>query len=247
MKKLIIAIIIIITLVTILFAVISFRGILMEPTPTTVKPSYKVVENLNGIGCLKIGMTTSEVKKALDSLYSAYGWYLKKNFNSIDFVTIKRNEMLKRVEPLSYEAPSSYTPNHIEYEVILIFSEDLAADRIKAYFYADTLYRIHIPNTISKAQEIGEGLITKYGEGIGYHDKNSNTEAQLHRWGNDDCLATYRGETTYNLNSQGLASGVASWFHEVEIIKNDLHLTKKIENYLHHADSLWQADRYKNL
>ena len=172
---------------------------------------------------------------------------IKKNFNSIDYVTIKRNEMLMRVEPLSYKAPSSYTPNHAEYEVTLIFSEDLAVDGIKAYFWADTLYRIHIPNSITKSQEIGEGLIMKYGDGIGYYDKNSNTEDQLHRWGNDNCIATYRGKNTYNLNSQGLASGVASWFHEVEIIKNDLNLMQGIENYLHQADSLWQVDRYKGL
>lgn len=244
MKKLRIAIA---ALTVILFAVIAFRGMLMESSQTTLKPSYKVVENLNGLGCLQIGMTTNEAKKSLDSLYSAYSRYLKKNFNSIDYVTIKRNEMFKRVEPLSYKAPSSYTPNHTEYEVILIFSEDLAVDRIKAYFYADTLYRIHIPNSSSKAREVGEGLITKYGEGIGYYDKSSNIEAQLHKWGNKNCLATYNGKTTYNLNSQGLASGVASWFHEVEIIKNDIYLTRTIENYLHQADSLWQVDRYKDL
>lgn len=244
MKKLIIALI---SLIVILFAVIAFRGMLMESSQTTLKPPYKVVENLNGIGCLKIGMTSSEARKALDSLYSAYSSYLKNNFNRIDFVSIKRNEMLQRVEPLSYKAPSSYTPNHTVYEVILIFSEDFAVEKVKAYFWSDTLYRIHIPNSVIQAHEIGEGLITKYGDGIGFYDKNSKTEDQLHRWGNDHCITTYRGNTTYNLNSQGLASGVASWFHEVEIIKNDLDLTQKIENYLHQADSLWQVDRYKNI
>ena len=244
MKKLIIALI---ALVVILFAVISFRGMLTESSQTTSIPQYKFVENLNGIGCLRIGMTSSEAKKVLDSLYSAYSSYLKKNYNSIDYVRIKRNEMLKRVEPLSYKAPSSYTPNHTEYEVTLIFSEDFAVERVKAYFWSDTLYRIHVPNSVIQANEIGEGLITKYGDGIGYYDKNINIEDQLHRWGNDHCIVTYRGKTTYNLNSQGLASGVASWYHEVEIIKNDLDLTQKIENYLHQADSLWQVDRYKNI
>lgn len=243
MKKLIIAAIVLIVAIA---AVVSFRGMQMS-SQIAPKPTYQVVEDLNGIGCLRIGMTSSEAKKVLDSLYSAYSSYLKKNYNSIDYVRIKRNEMLKLVEPLSYKAPSSYTPNHTEYEVTLIFSEDFAVERVKAYFWSDTLYRIHVPNSVIQANEIGEGLITKYGDGIGYYDKNSNTEDQVHRWGNDHCIATYRGKTTYNLNSQGLASGVASWFHEVEIIKNDLDLTQKIENYLHQADSLWQVDRYKNI
>ena len=247
MKKLIITAI---TILIAVFAFITIRGWFIIPKVSEPAP-YKYVENLNGIGCLTIGMTSSEAKKALDSVYSVYSNYLKKNFNRIDYVTIKRNEMLKKVEPLSYKAPSSYIPNHTEYEVTLIFSEDLATDRVKTYFWNDTLYRIHIPNSLSKAQEIGEGLIIKYGDGIGYYDKTSDTEDQLHRWGNDHCLATYRGKTTYNLNSQGLASGVASWFHEVEIIKNDLNFTQKIENYLQQADSLWQVEKnaakYKNL
>lgn len=248
MKKFIITAI---TIVIVAFFIITLRGIYIMSKVSDQPATYKYVENLNGIGCLKIGMTREEVKKALDSLYSAYSSHLKKNYNRIDYVTIKRTEMLKQVEPLSYKAPSSYVPNHTEYEVTLIFSEDFATDRVKAYFWNDTLYRIHIPNSLTKAQEIGEGLITKYGSGIGYYDKNSNTEDQLHRWGNDYCLTTYRGKTTYNLNSQGLPSGVASWFHEVEITKNDLNLTQKIETYLHQADSLWQVERnatkYKNL
>lgn len=219
--------------------------------PTSEQVPYNYVENLNGIGCLRIGMTISEAKKALDSLYLSYGDYLRKNYNRIDYVRIKRNEMLKQVEPLFYKAPSAYTPNHKEYEVTLIFSEDFAVDEIKAYFWADTLYRIHIPNSIIGAQDIGKGLLKKYGEGIGYYNQTRDTEDQLYRWGNDNVIATYRGKTTYNLNSQGIASGVASWFHEVEIIKNDLELTEKIEDYLNQADSLWQAkkdaERYKNL
>lgn len=248
MKKFIIAVI---TIVIVAFAIITLRGMYLahkvNSQTSSYTPQYKYVENLNGIGCLQIGMTSSEANKALDSLYLAYSTYLRNNYNSIDYVSIKRNEMLKKVDPLSYKAPSSYTPNHTEYDVKLIFSEDFAIDRVRVYFWADTLYRIHIPNSITKAQEIGKGLITKYGEGIGYYNKTSDTEDQLHRWGNDNCLITYRGKTTYNLNSQGIASGVASWFHEVEIINNDLNLTKVIENYLHQADSLWQVDKYKNL
>lgn len=238
-------------LALVILAYIIIRCINHAEKPSIEQAPYKYVENLNGIGCLRIGMTISEAKKALDSLYLTYGDYLRKNYNSIDYVSIKRNEMLKQVEPLFYKAPSAYTPNHKEYEVTLIFSEDFAEDRIKAYFWADTLYRIHIPNSIIRAQDIGKGLLKKYGEGIGYYNKTRDTEDQLHRWGNDNVIATYRGETTYNLNSQGIASGVASWFHEVEIIKNDLELTEKIEDYLNQADSLWQVERdaakYKNL
>lgn len=243
------------TIVIVIFAFIMLRGMYLmnkvNSQPSSYIPKYKYVENLNGIGCLKIGMTSSEAGKALDSLYIAYSGYLKKNFNNIDYVKIKRNEMLKQVEPLSYKAPSSYTPNHTEYEVTLIISEDLAINEVKAYFWADTLYRIHIPNSLTKADEVGEGLITKYGDGVGYNKKTNDTKDQLHRWGNDNCLITYRGKTTYSLNNQGFPTGVASWFHEVEIIKNKPDLITKIENYLHKADSLWQSERnaakYKNL
>ena len=242
-------------IVIVIFAVIMLRGMFLmhkvNNLPSSYIPEYKYVENLNGIGCLEIGMTSSEAKKALDSLYGAYKSYLKNNFNSIDYVRIKKNEMLKQAEPLSYKAPLSYTPSHHTYEATLIFSEDFAIDKVQAYFWNDTLYRIHIPNSLTKADEVGEGLITKYGDGVGYNKKTNDTKDQLHRWGNDNCLITYRGKTTYSLNNQGFPTGVASWFHEVEIIKNKPDLITKIENYLHKADSLWQSERnaakYKNL
>lgn len=245
MKKLIITAI---TIVIVVSAIALFRGMFLmhkvNNQPSSYTPKYKYIENLNGLGCLKIGMTTSEVQKALDDMYLTYKDFLKKNYNSIDFVSIERNKMLNKLEPSSYKAPSAYIPNHTEYEVTLIFSENFAADRIQAYFWKDTLYRIYIPNYRPSTKEIGEGLIYKYGEGVGHSKKDGMYEDQLHRWGNEKCLVTYTGRTIKH--SEG-----PRYFYNIEVITQNHSLTDEIETYLDKADSLWQTERdakkYKGL
>lgn len=241
MKKLIISAIIV---VTVAFAIITLRGMFIISKVSEQPASYKYVENLNGIGCLKIGMTSSEVKIALDSMYNSYNNYLKSHVDYIDGVRVKRKELLKLVKPYSDETPLENIPNYREYEATLIFSEDFAIDRIKTYFWSDTLYRIHVPNSQYKTKQVGEGLLFKYGDGIGHNRKDGNNEDQLHRWGNDKCIVTYTGRTTYY-------SDGPRWFYDVEVITTDLNLPSEVKAYLQAADSLWQAERdaakYKNL
>lgn len=234
MKKIIIGLI---ALVVILFAVISFRGMLMQSSQKTSTPQYKFVENLNGIGCLKIGMTTSEAHKALDSLYLSH----KRDV----YYYIDRDEVLKLAKPLfEDEAPVEYHPNHKKYDATLILSKDLVVESIDLYFWADTLYRIVIPNSLSKTKTIGDGLVFKYGEGLGHNQQNGIYENQLHKWGNDRCLVTYIGRTEESDRGP-------TFFYNIEVITSDSELEYTVKKYLDKADSLWVADRnaklYKDL
>ena len=78
MKKFIITIF---TIAIVILAIIILRGLFImhkvNNQPSSYTPEYKYVENLNGLGCLKIGMTTSEVEKALDDMYLTYKDFLK--------------------------------------------------------------------------------------------------------------------------------------------------------------------------
>ena len=246
MKKFIITAI---TIVIVVFAIALFRGMFLmnkvNNQPLSYTPKYKYVENLNGIGRLKIGMTSSEVKRRLDSVYlDHHGLINKKRLSVVDSIGIKYAKIFELVKPYKEEMPLEYYPNYREYRAQLILSEDFIVNEVELYFWSDTLYRIHFPNSKFETKQVGEGLLYKYGDGIGHNKKDGNNEDQLHRWGNDRCIVTYIGKTTYY-------SDGPRWFHDVEVITQDLNLTDKIETYLDNAEDAWQSEKnaakYKNL
>lgn len=241
MKKFIIALLVIFGVFA-AFAVLYYRSI--TESPKYDAPKYAIAESLKGIGCIRLGETRKEVAAALDSCYLAYRPYLKKHYNSIDFVTVERNKMLEYVDPWSTDTPDTYNKDYRRYYATVIISEQLATDKVELYFWRDTLQKIKIGNNNTRAKDIAEAMIWKYGKGEGYYRKTSNEEDQLHKWGNDRCVATYHGKIEYTLNREGLANGVRSWYHSIEITLNDTHMQRRINKYLHEADSLWTADSY---
>lgn len=241
MKKFIIILLVIFGVFAV-FTALYFRSTI-EATKHNV-PKYAVVESLKGIGCIRLGETKTQVAAALDSCYLEYRPYLKQHYNRIDYVTIKRNDMLKYVGPWSTDTPDTHNKDYRRYHATLIVSDQLAIDRVELYFWRDTLQKIRIGNNNTKAKDIAEAMIWKYGKGEGYYRKTSNEEDQLHKWGNDRCVATYHGKIEYTLNREGLANGVRSWYHSIEIMLNDTLMQRRINKYLHEADSLWTADSY---
>ena len=210
-------------------------------------PEYKITESLKGIGCIRLGESAKEVAAALDSCYMEYKPYLTSHNNSIDYVSIKRKAMLEYVGPWSTDTPDTYNKDYRRYYATVIISEQLAADKVELYFWRDTLQKIRIGNNNTRAKDIAEAMIWKYGKGEGYYKKTSNEEDQLHKWGNDRCVATYHGKTEYTLNREGLANGIRSWYHSIEITLNDTDMQRRINKYLHEADSLWTADTYNGI
>ena len=244
MKKFIIALLVIFGVFA-AFAVLYYRSI--TESPKYDAPKYAIAESLKGIGCIRLGETRKEVAAALDSCYLAYQPYLKKHYNSIDFVTVERNKMLEYVGPWSTDTPDTYNKDYRRYYATVIISEQLATDKVELYFWRDTLQKIRIGNNNTKSKDIAEAMIWKYGKGEGYYKKTSNEEDQLHKWGNDRCVATYHGKTEYTLNREGLANGIRSWYHSIEITLNDTDMQRRINKYLHEADSLWTADTYSGI
>lgn len=228
------------TIVIVIFGIIMLRGMYLmtkvNSQPSSYIPEYKYVENLNGIGCLKIGMTSSEAKKALDSTYHSH----EKKLSAID----KYAKIFKLVKPYREDTPLEYYPNYREYRTSLILAEDFIVDDIELYFWEDTLYRIHLHDARGDTKQIGDGLVIKYGDGLGHNKNEGYYEDQYHRWGNNNCITTYVGKTTSS--SEG-----PRYFYDVEVITKDLDLPSKIKSYLETADSLWtvkrNAEKYKNL
>ena len=241
MKRVIIAILIIFGVV-VAFMALHFREPVSPSEPEALE--YKITESLKGIGCIRLGESAKEVAAALDSCYMEYKPYLKSHANRIDYVSIQRNAMLKYVGPWSTDTPDTYNKDYRRYYATVIISEQLATDNVELYFWRDTLQKIRIGNNNTKAKDIAEAMIWKYGKGEGYYRKTSNEEDHLHKWGNDRCVATYHGKIEYTLNREGLANGVRSWYHSIEIMLNDTHMQRRINKYLHEADSLWTADSY---
>ena len=240
MKKFIIALLVIFGVFA-AFAVLYYRSI--TESPKYDAPEYAIAESLKGIGCIRLGETRKEVAAALDSCYLAYRPYLKKHYNNIDFVTVERNKMLKYVGPWSTDTPDTYNKEYRRYHATLIISEQLALDNINLYFWRDTLQKIRIGNDL-RAKDIAEAMIWKYGKGQGHYKKTATEEDQLHKWGNDKCVAVYQGNIKYTLNGQGLANGVSSWYQVIEMALNDYKMQQRIDEYLHQADSLWNASTY---
>lgn len=242
MKKSITCIIVIIGLIVTAYLAIrpSDGGIIHQ------EPTYAYAEDLKGLGPIKMGSSLDEVTQVLDSNYLNYHDVIRKNGGSIDFVSVSRNKMLQYVGPSLIDTPDTYNTDYRRYRATLIISERLAVEDVELYFWHDTLHKITLLNRIG-TDEVGEGLIHKYGEGVGPKKKTSSRIEEVHRWGNDLCVATYVRDITYTLNSQCLASGVQSWFRRIDITLSDERMNKKIENYLNHADSLHHADRYSGI
>lgn len=236
----------IITLLVIFGVFAAFTALYFHSTIEATKhsvPKYAVVESLKGIGCIRLGETKTQVAAALDSCYLEYRPYLKQHYNRIDYVTIKRNDMLKYVGPWSTDTPDTHNKDYRRYHATLIVSDQLAIDRVELYFWRDTLQKIRIGNDW-KVKEIAEAMIWKYGKGEGHYKKTATEEDQLHKWGNDKCVAAYQGNIKYLPNSQGLVSDILSWYHVIEILLNDINMQARINEYLHEADSLWKATSY---
>lgn len=207
---------------------------------------YAVVPDLAGIGCLRIGETRQKISESLDSCYLAYRPFLRSHGSCIDYVTVSRNKMLQRAE-IPFDIPDKYNKNYHRYSATLIISEELAVADVELYFWKDTLHAIKLGNAIAGTRDVAEAMIWKYGKGKGYYKKTSTTENQLHKWGNDKCIARYKSDVTYTLGSNGLVNGVKSWFHEIHIVKNDIRMQQRIDKYMHEADSLWHAGAYRDL
>lgn len=237
---------VIITAVFIITAALVF-GLLFYKCDTSIntaaEPDYAIVANLNGLGCIRLGETHDQVAAALDSCYIAYR-KLRSSYDMIDHARVKRDNMLKYVGPQYGDTPDKYNKDYRRYHATLIISEELAANQVELYFWRDTLQKIVLNNGITNTRDFAEAMIWKYGSGKGYHNKKAGIESQLHKWGSDRCVATYQGKTEYILNSEGLANGVRSWYHFIEIKLNDTDMQRRIDAYLHEADSLWAADTY---
>lgn len=220
-------------------------SIVLVSCTSNVEP-YAYAEELDGIGCLRLGDSYKDVKAALDSNYLNYRDVIRKNHGSINFVDINRNKMIYYKGPSPIETPDKYNTDYKKYEATLIISEELAVKEVELYFWHDTLHKISFLNRIG-TDEVAEALIYKYGEGAGPKKKTGSRTEEVHIWGNDLCVATYVGNITYSLNSQGLASGVQSWFHRIDITLSEERMNNEITRYLEHADSLYQASKYNGI
>lgn len=208
--------------------------------------TYTLVEELNGLGCIKLGESINNVRQSLDSNYLNYQDVIRKNRGRIKHVTISRNRMLQYKGPSTIDIPDKYNTDYCRYHATIIISEELAVENVELYFWRDTLHRISLLNRIG-TNEIGEAMIYKYGEGEGPKLKTASRSEESHNWGNDFCIASYISNITYQLNSQGLASGIESWFHRIDITLRDHSMNKEITRYLEQSDSLYRNDKYKNI
>ena len=231
MKKIIIGIILIVSIIAI---------VLLQPEKEIQQIKYKYTADIKGIGCLQLGESFSQVSAALDSSY------LKRQKELVQKY-IRRTEMLKYAEPNSIEIPERYNTDYRKYLATVIISEELIAENVILYFWRDTLQRIWFSNNNHSTRDIGKALIWKYGEGEGYQSKTANRNEELHLWGNDLCIAKYESNITYKIDNEGFLKGVERWFQEVDIRINNTELDQRIVNYLRIADSLWTADTYSDL
>lgn len=202
--------------------------------------AYKEIPALKGIAYITLGKTFQDIKNAIDSSYAANKQLLKENY-------IDKSEMLTYEKPTYGDIPDKYNKNYLEYEAVIVISDELISEKAHLFFWKDTLQRIWFSNSDPVSRKIGEAMVWKYGEGEGFYNKTTNDESQLHLWGNNYCIARYKGSTTYTIGSNGLANGIDRWFHEVEIKLNDSEMEKRISAYLHEADSLWKESSYGNI
>lgn len=242
MKKSIAFIIAIISIVVIAYFLINAS----VNIPANQTPSYTFAEGLNGLGCIKLGSSVDKVKQSLDSNYLNYRDVIRRNRGSIDYVKISRNTMLQYKGPSSIDTPDKYNTDYRRYHATIILSEELAVENVELYFWRDTLHRISLLNHLG-TDDIGEAMIYRYGEGAGHKLKTASRTEQEHNWGNDLCTATYIGNITYRLNSQGIASGIDRWFHRIDITLRNERMNYDIKQYLERADSLYRNDKYKNI
>ncbi|MBQ2371584.1 MAG: hypothetical protein II289_00245 [Bacteroidales bacterium] len=202
--------------------------------------AYKEIPALKGIAYITLGKTFQDIKNAIDSSYAANKQLLKENY-------IDKSEMFTYEKPTYGDIPDKYNKDYLEYEAVIVISDELISEKAHLFFWKDTLQRIWFSNSDPASRKIGEAMVWKYGEGEGFRHKTNSEERQLHLWGNDYCIARYQGSTTYSIGSSGLANGIDRWFHEVEIKLNDTGMERRISAYLQEADSLWKADAYGDI
>lgn len=201
---------------------------------------YKLVPELDGLGCIRIGASFDEVSDSIDSSYTANREILSRKH-------IRRSEMFRKDKLPYVRTPEKYTSDYSCYEATVFVSEDLVIEKADLFFWKDTLHRIWISNSNHCAKDVGEALIWKYGSGEGYYRKSSASENQMHLWGNEFCVAKYQGDITYVLGGNGMAKGVDKWFHEVDIRLNRHGIEDRISDYLHKADSIWKNEAFDDL
>ena len=229
--------------ITVLILIICCTTFLLSRKPKELHEKavdYKQVDNLVGIGCIRIGESVAQVTAAIDSMYSQHKSMLNHEY-------IKKQDMINYVGPKTFDIPDKYNEYYRRYHATVVISETLIAEEVELFFWRDTLHMIKLSNSNPQTREVAQGMIWKYGNGEGYCEKSATKAKELHKWGNETCVATYKGETTYILNNDGLACGIDRWYHNIEIKLNDLNVDKRIDNYLHEADSLWHEGSYANL
>lgn len=196
---------------------------------------------------MQIGDSREDVAKALDSCYLAYQSYLQNHLQSIDHTTITRGCMLRYAGPSSTDTPDQFNKDYRRYYATLIISEELATDKVELYFWRDTLHKIHVSNSDSKTRDIAKAMIYRYGDGEGFYNKTADRENQRHIWGNDRVIAQYKGDIRYCLNNSGIVSSIDRMFQDITITLNNPDMSRRIDEYLHEADSLWRQSKYNGI
>ena len=198
-------------------------------------PPYTYVENVTGLGCLKIGSTISEVKAAIDSNYHSTGH--------------RKESSVLQQHDFIYEcdAPAEYLEEYKKYKASIYLSEDNKIKDIELKFFRDSLFSVALLNTNMDADDVGKAFILKYGKGKGFCRKTADSLDEYHCWGNEICKISFAKQIKYSLNSQGIANSVYSRFCTFIVEKNDPELDIRIEQYLKEAEKSWNVKQYEKL